>query len=178
MMKQRSESERDLQMIHHWQEVSRSWKRRRNWFSPRDSKEGSTANMFILPGKVYFPSDLHSCGMIHFCCFKPQNLWQFVTVSKETNTPWCQYLHSAHVLHVIFMTYLKLIIFFHIFFYVLVYMYIIVHVYVLSHFSCVRLCATLQIVSRWSPLSMGFFKQEYWSGLPFPHPGALPDPGI
>jgi len=25
---------------------------------------------------------------------------------------------------------------------------------------------------------MGFFKQEYWSGLPFPHPGALPDPGI
>jgi len=25
---------------------------------------------------------------------------------------------------------------------------------------------------------MGFFKQEYWSGLPLPHPGALPDPGI
>jgi len=25
---------------------------------------------------------------------------------------------------------------------------------------------------------MGFFKQEYWSGLPFPYPGDLPDPGI
>ena len=29
-----------------------------------------------------------------------------------------------------------------------------------------------------SPLSMGFFRQEYWSGLPFPSPGVLPDPEI
>ena len=29
-----------------------------------------------------------------------------------------------------------------------------------------------------SPLSMGFFRQEYWSGLPFPSPGDLPNPGI
>ena len=29
-----------------------------------------------------------------------------------------------------------------------------------------------------APLSMGFSRQEYWSGLPFPSPGALPDPGI
>ena len=29
-----------------------------------------------------------------------------------------------------------------------------------------------------SPPSMGFFKQEYWSGLPFPSPGDLPNPGI
>ena len=28
------------------------------------------------------------------------------------------------------------------------------------------------------PLSLGFSKQEYWSGLPFPSPGDLPDPGI
>ena len=28
------------------------------------------------------------------------------------------------------------------------------------------------------PLSMGFSKQEYWSGLPFPSPGDLPDPGL
>ena len=28
------------------------------------------------------------------------------------------------------------------------------------------------------PLSMGFSRQEYWSGLPFPTPGDLPDPGI
>ena len=29
-----------------------------------------------------------------------------------------------------------------------------------------------------APLSMGFFRQEYWSGFPFPSPGDLPDPGI
>ena len=29
-----------------------------------------------------------------------------------------------------------------------------------------------------APLSMGFPRQEYWSGLPFPSPGDLPDPGI
>ena len=29
-----------------------------------------------------------------------------------------------------------------------------------------------------APLSMEFFRQEYWSGLPFPPPGDLPDPGI
>ncbi|ELR60425.1 hypothetical protein M91_18992, partial [Bos mutus] len=29
-----------------------------------------------------------------------------------------------------------------------------------------------------APLSMGFPRQEYWSGLPFPTPGDLPDPGI
>ena len=28
------------------------------------------------------------------------------------------------------------------------------------------------------PLTMGFFSQEYWSGLPFPSPGDLPNPGI
>ena len=33
-------------------------------------------------------------------------------------------------------------------------------------------------VARQAPLSMGFFRQEYWSGLPFPSPGDLPRPGI
>ena len=33
-------------------------------------------------------------------------------------------------------------------------------------------------VAHQVPLSMGFSKQEYWSGLPFPPPGDLPDPGI
>ena len=34
------------------------------------------------------------------------------------------------------------------------------------------------VVSCQAPLSMGFSRQEYWSGLPFPSPGDLPDPGI
>ena len=33
-------------------------------------------------------------------------------------------------------------------------------------------------VARQAPLSVGFSRQEYWSGLPFPYPGDLPDPGI
>ena len=38
--------------------------------------------------------------------------------------------------------------------------------------------ATLWTVARQAPLSMGFPRQEYWSGLPFPSPGDLPNPGI
>ena len=38
--------------------------------------------------------------------------------------------------------------------------------------------ATSWTVACQAPLSMGFPRQEYWSGLPFPTPGALPDPGI
>ena len=48
----------------------------------------------------------------------------------------------------------------------------------LSHFSCVQLCATLWTVARQTPLSMEFSRQDYWSGLPCPPPGNLPDPGI
>ena len=44
--------------------------------------------------------------------------------------------------------------------------------------SRVRLFATLWTVARQALLSMGFSRQEYWSGLPFPSPGDLPDPGI
>ena len=48
----------------------------------------------------------------------------------------------------------------------------------LSHFSRVWLFGTLWTVACQSPLSMGFSGKEYWSGLPFPPPGDLPDPGI
>ena len=42
----------------------------------------------------------------------------------------------------------------------------------------VQLFATPWTVARQAPLSMGFSRQEYWSGLPCPPPGDLPDPGI
>ena len=44
--------------------------------------------------------------------------------------------------------------------------------------SRVQLCATLWTAARKAPLSIGFSRQEYWSGLPCPPPGGLPDPGI
>ena len=45
----------------------------------------------------------------------------------------------------------------------------------LSH---VQLFATLWTVARQAPLLMGFCRQEYWSGLPFPSLGDLPKPGV
>ena len=44
--------------------------------------------------------------------------------------------------------------------------------------SPVQLFATPSTVVYQASPSMGFFRQEYWSGLPFPSPGDLPDPGI
>ena len=44
--------------------------------------------------------------------------------------------------------------------------------------SRVRLFATLWTVAYQAPPSMGFSRQECWSGFPFPSPGDLPDPGI
>ena len=48
----------------------------------------------------------------------------------------------------------------------------------LSRSSYVRFFVTPWTVARQAPLSMGFSRQEYWSGLPCPPPGDLPDPGI
>ena len=47
----------------------------------------------------------------------------------------------------------------------------------LSRFSHVRLCATPWTIAYQAPPSMGFSRQEYWNGLPFPSPEDLPDPG-
>ena len=45
-------------------------------------------------------------------------------------------------------------------------------------FSRIRLIATLRTAAYQAPLSIEFSRQEYWSGLPFPPPGNLPNPGI
>ena len=47
-----------------------------------------------------------------------------------------------------------------------------------SCFSHVQLFVTLWTVAHQAPLSMGFSRQEYWNGLPFPSPGDLPHPGM
>ena len=48
----------------------------------------------------------------------------------------------------------------------------------LSHFRHIQISVTLQTVIFQGPLSMGFSRQEYWSGLLCPPPEDLPDPGI
>ena len=58
------------------------------------------------------------------------------------------------------------------------------HAHVLNLCSCTQLLSHLRLfVTPWTiacqaPLSLGFSRQEYWRGLPFPPPGDLPDPGI
>ena len=52
------------------------------------------------------------------------------------------------------------------------------HAYVLSCFSRVQLCVILWTVAHQGPLSKGVSRQEYWSGLPCPTPGDLPNQGI
>ena len=47
-----------------------------------------------------------------------------------------------------------------------------------QQFSCVQLFVTPRTAAYQAPLSVGFSREEYWSGLPFPPPGNLPNPGI
>ena len=50
-----------------------------------------------------------------------------------------------------------------------------------SEIKVARLCPTLLtpwIIACQAPLSLGFCRREYWTGLPFPSPGDVPDPGI
>ena len=49
------------------------------------------------------------------------------------------------------------------------------HTHVLSH---VQIFVTPWTIACWALLAIGFPRQEYWSGLPFPPPGGLPNPGI
>ena len=48
----------------------------------------------------------------------------------------------------------------------------------LNRFSHVQLFETLWTVVHQPPLSLGFSRQEYWSGFPYPRPGNLLDPGV
>ena len=57
-------------------------------------------------------------------------------------------------------------------------MYLLWWVCMWSHFSHVQLYATLWTIAHQDPLSMGVSREDYWSGLPCPPPGDLPEPGI
>ena len=52
------------------------------------------------------------------------------------------------------------------------------NIIVVSSLSCVQLFCHASTVAHQAPLSMGFPRQEYYSGLPLPSPGDLSDPGI
>ena len=67
------------------------------------------------------------------------------------------------------------------FIYLFIYLFFFTYIYKQSKQSRSVMSDSLRpprAVAYQSPLSMGFSRQEYWSGLPFPSPGDLPDPGI
>ena len=74
---------------------------------------------------------------------------------------------------------LSIILLFKIYFYFwLCWVFVAVHKVKVKSLSRARLFVTPWAVAYQAPLSMGFSRQECWSGLPFPSPGDLPDPGI
>ena len=68
----------------------------------------------------------------------------------------------------------------------MIYIYIYIHYHYLSicvlcyaqMLTCVQLFVIPWTIACQAPLSLGFFWEDYWSGLPFLSPGHLPDPGI
>ena len=69
--------------------------------------------------------------------------------------------------------------------YTYMYIYAYVCIYIYTYICAVPIYSVMSdsfvtswIVAHQVPLSMGFSKQEYWSGLPFPSPGDLLNPGI
>ena len=62
--------------------------------------------------------------------------------------------------------------------YVIYALYFCIYMCILSHSIVSNSFVTPWTTAHQAPLSMGFPRQEYWSGLPFPSPGDLPNPGI
>ena len=83
----------------------------------------------------------------------------------------CVYVH-VHILKVLHFQTKNLI------FFIPLLLFSVVHYQKVKLLSRVRLFAIPWTVVYQASLSMGFSKQEYWSGVPFPTPGDLPDPGI
>ena len=87
--------------------------------------------------------------------------------------------YKLYIIICILLTYIVYTYYIYIYIYIYIlfmYIYIVsLHAYVLSH---VWPFATPCTVPYQAPLSMGFWRQEYWSGMPFPPPGNLPNPEI
>ena len=114
------------------------------------------------------------CNLAHFLYwilsgFVSNTFWgQILAKSKLSKFPIllhckaCSFSRSVHSAHKWHKTYVC----------------VCVHMCMLSCFSHVQLFATPWTVAHQAPLSMVFPRQEYWSGLPFPSPGDLPNPWI
>ena len=113
---------------------------------------------------VQFSSVSQSCPTV---CLYPSSLSSIVTSSEAFSDPSVLQVTISSILEmystISHSTYLYLILH---------------HLFVVQSIIRSYSFATPWTVAHQAPLSMGFPRQEYWSGLPFPSPGDLPDPGI
>ena len=110
----------------------------------------------VLPGHLYLVPTIHLLATKAIYAYVSLYGFPFIRNLPYTSIPYTTSLNSYSI---IVSTMLLLLV-------------------LLSHFSRVRLCVTLPTVDCKAPVSMEFSRQEYWSGLPFPSPGDLPNPGI
>ena len=115
----------------------------------------------IIPYKETRPPSFYK-HLRHLCC--DNNVFFFYLNFLKKSCLTFVYVFTLHVCH-----YLTLC--------VCVCVCVCVCARVLSRFSHVQLFATPWTVAHQAPQSMGLSRQEYWSGLPLPSPGHLPDPG-
>ena len=110
--------------------------------------------------------------------FKPCNQWQFFS-PRTLNSLLVSFpnIFRAFFLYLLFLSFCLFFLEFS-FTHIQLYMYVYTPVCVLSHFSHIQPFTTLWTVAHQAPLSMGFSRQECWSGLPCPAPEDLSNPGI
>ena len=87
-------------------------------------------------------------------------LFLFLYILVNIYFLWCIHCYIKHIKWILYFWYIYIYIYIHIYTYMLL----------LSHFSRARLCATPSTAAHQAPLTLGFSRQEHWSGLPFPFP--------
>ena len=112
----------------------------------------------VLPGHLYLVPTIHLLATKAIYAYVSLYGFPFIRNLPYTSIPYTTSLNSYSIIVSTMLLLLLLVL--------------------LSHFSCVRLCVTLRTADCKAPVSMEFSRQEYWSGLPFPSPGDLPNPGI
>ena len=131
-------------------------------FPSRPKKKKPKTHLFSLEHKVCYNLQLHPLACPSYTFISHSKIPIFLSVHSHFHC----FMHLFMLL-----THLKNLV-------LLLHHPTDVHTCMLSCFSHVWLFAILWTIACQAPLSMGFAKQEYWSGLPCPLPGDLLDPGI
>ena len=128
----------------------------------RASEVGNQSHKLAVVVCWYIHTYVHTCAQ-WACIYMHVHIFTHVYTEDHRCVCTGVYVHTLYIYYI----------------YTVFYLCVSMYVYcLLSHFSHVQLFVMLWTVAHQAPLSMGFSRQERWSGLPFPSPGDLPGPGI